>query len=734
MLLAVQGQNRGRDMHMLNDYKKSGEFTELQLEEIGKGLDAGLDVDKYADPRLLAIQMQEIRIGLEENLPIEKYANVQFDWYQMKEIRKGLENGLDVDKYADVSIPFDAMRQIRKGLEDGIDLQSVRNLQAGVLRQLRKAIADGIDISKYIKEGYDKEQLQEIRLALKNHVNIEPYLSITHRGISLREIRLGLENQVDVSLYANEEMNWQQMREIRLGLEMGLDVKQYISPFYSWEQMREVRLGLEQGLSVNVYSSLMNTAKEMHNKRMALLGVGTEEDIKEGKWNCGKFTLYLCQDGMEAVVELHQGVKSVDAELIRTALKENGIVYGIHKSAIEAISVGKSEERRVVVAKGTEAHNGADGRFEFFFDTQFKRKPKLLEDGSVDYKHTKCFEYVHKGDKLACYHPAEFGKSGRRVTGHIILPEKGTEHRLMIGNGVIVDNDKRTYIAQIDGKVTLSEDLLEVSDMLVVDEVTQATGNVEFHGAVYVRGNVGEGAKIKAGRDIFVDGFTEGAVLKAGGDIVLRKGCNAADRGGLYAQGDVRAKFLESATVEAQHDIHVNYTLKSHLQAKGIIKISGKFGSIVGGTAKADLGISANQYGNEMGIPTTLIAGQKSDLDEREAQLVKDLTEAKQDLLLLNNAYREFQRKLSVEQRNLNPMYLKVEDAVYTKQKEVNEMNKQRKALNLERNKANRICIVASGFIYPGVDVDINGVKWKADRMRGVTLRAKGAQILAIHS
>lgn len=137
MLLAVQGQNRGRVMHMLNDYKKSGEFTELQLEEIGKGLDAGLDVDKYADPRLLAIQMQEIRIGLEENLPIEKYANVQFDWYQMKEIRKGLENGLDVDKYADVSIPFDAMRQIRKGLEDGIDLQSVRNLQAGVLRQLR---------------------------------------------------------------------------------------------------------------------------------------------------------------------------------------------------------------------------------------------------------------------------------------------------------------------------------------------------------------------------------------------------------------------------------------------------------------------------------------------------------------------------------------------------------------------------------------------------------------------
>ena len=57
---------------------------------------------------------------------------------------------------------------------------------------------------------------------------------------------------------------------------------------------------------------------------------------------------------------------------------------------------------------------------------------------------------------------------------------------------------------------------------------------MKFNGSVYVRGEVGDGAVICAEKDILVDGFVEGAVLEAGGDIILRRGNNAAASGHYY--------------------------------------------------------------------------------------------------------------------------------------------------------------------------------------------------------
>ncbi len=50
-------------------------FDGKQLEEIRKGLEAGVDVSVYAKPEYNWEQMQEIRWGLESGVDVSVYAN-----------------------------------------------------------------------------------------------------------------------------------------------------------------------------------------------------------------------------------------------------------------------------------------------------------------------------------------------------------------------------------------------------------------------------------------------------------------------------------------------------------------------------------------------------------------------------------------------------------------------------------------------------------------------------------
>lgn len=399
------------------------EFTTDQLKEIEEGRKAGIDVSVYENPGYLAIQMHEIRLGLLENLPVDIYAHPDFDWFQMEEIRKGLERKVDISKYADASIPFDVMRQIRKGLQAGVDLSGLKKLPAGILRQILKGMKAKVDILPYIKEGYEEEQLTQIRIALENGLpEIMDYISPILRGASIRQIRMGLEEKIDVSIYANPNYNWQQMRELRIGLREGLDVTPYRNQLYNWQQMQEIRLGLEENLPVKQYTSFMYTAKTMHEKRLELL----EKQKKAGnnpeqlKKAYSAFELFIAENLMEASVFLHDREKKVNREALIEALQQNNVRKGIDFQIMDQICEGKSDRDIVVIARGKKPTTGEDGWYEFFFETDLKKNPILLEDGSVDYQNAKWFEMVKAGQKVAYYHVAEPGRPGYKINGEEI--------------------------------------------------------------------------------------------------------------------------------------------------------------------------------------------------------------------------------------------------------------------------------------------------------------------------
>ena len=715
------------------DFAKENQFTPDQQAEIDAGIKDNIDVSIYAKPEFLAIQMHEIRIGLVEQIPVSYYADSRYDWFQMEEIRKGLEMSLDVSKYADPEISFDRMRQIRKGLEAGIDLSDKKNMAAGVLQQLRKATLEHIDLSVYTNNGFDEDQLHQIRLAKKNGVDIDSYVIPDFRGISIREIRLGLEHHVDVSVYASREYTWQQMREIRLGLEKHLDVEQYKNVLYSWQQMREIRYGLEEGIDVSYYRSFMYTAKLMRQRRLDLLEktkmpIQNVEAVKK-RFSC--FDMLLNQSGMEAIVILPNPGVPIAQDEVLSAIKEADIKKGVDYAVVKAICDGTTSGDIVTLAKGVMPQAGADGWYEFFFDTNVKSNPALMEDGSVDYQNAKWFELVKKGQTVAVYHEAQEGTPGYTIMGESLATKKGKEKPILTGSGFQILEDKKTYIAMENGKIELKDNRLVISSVLVLDDVTCATGNVDFDGSIYVRGNVGQGVSIHATRDVLVDGYTESSVIEAGGDIILKKGNNASGRGFLRANGDVMGMFFESARVWAGGKVSANYCLRSEIHAGTRIEISGRNGVLAGGLAQAQNLIQATNIGNEASLATRLVLGNKDKNVQMQVDLQGREKKVSQELRLLLNAYQEFRKKFEPVIRNVHPTYLKLEDAIYTKKTELEELKKRKDAVEKEQKSAK---VVVTGNLYSGVSVEINGVIWRSEPMRNVYLVSRGNRIGSVRN
>lgn len=721
-------------------------FDVDQMQEIEAGRAAGLDVSFYAKKEFLAIQMREIRLGLMSNIDVSVYADPRYDWFQMEEIRLGMKEGLDFTLYSDMTIPYDKMRVIREGLLSGINISRYKSLDAGVLRELVRALKAKVSITEYVKAGYVEEQLTEICTALEHKVNIEPYLSIDLRGVAIREIRLGLEEGIDPNVYASIDYNWKQMREIRLGLEHRCDVTKYLNNLYSWQQMREIRLGLEDGLDVSVYSGFVYVASDMEKIRLALLRGNIKQDFTpENEENTGnpkstedyankiitdkhpdsRIHVFVSNDETEACIEIKCGTDAVFTydEIVR-ALNAYGVRHGIIKENIKDLINKKKYNRTILVAKGKAATRGENGRYEFFFDTERDYKPVILPDGTCDYSAGKLFETVGNGQKIAVYHAATFGNAGYTVTGTIIPSNKGKEKSVLMGRGFSLLPDGKTYVSCMAGKIELlSENHIEITRMCMLDEVSAASGRIEFEGSVVVNGNVGKGSVIHATEDIIVNGITEAAEIVAKGNVILKGGALGKDGGIIKSGKSITGNFFEYMRVIAGENIEANYSLNSDLTAGELVTMRGKTGMIAGGTIISKKGVIVYDLGNRAKIPTYLKLGVSDDLIKARHNSELKIREAEKQLNILKNAYNDFQKKYAPEVRNTMEMYLKLENAIYTKEQE--SVNLKTELDMYDTEIANRMGarVVVGGVLNEGVIISIDNVKTSVHDIKDVTLR-----------
>lgn len=450
--------------------------------------------------------------------------------------------------------------------------------------------------------------------------------------------------------------------------------------------------------------------------------------------------IIVSKDRRKAVVRFYppsSGGKLITKKEMMSDLAYKGIVHGIIEKNLDLYLKARQFCTNILIAKATEPIQGKNAEIIYHFNIGLTKKPKINEDGTVDFHNLDNISRVNKGDLLATLQPADLGIPGTDVTGNPISPVKVNILRLKHGKNIHLSEDKLKMYADVSGHVNLVNDTVFVSNTYEVPaDVCSATGDINYDGNVEVKGNVITGFKVEAKGDIIVHGVVEGATLIAGGQIVLKRGIQGMSRGILKAEGDIVTKFIENSEVYAGGNVSTDAIMHSNVTAKGDIIATGKRGLINGGEVKSETMISMKTAGSTMGTKTYMEVGFDQGLIESIKDLEKRLVEMREEKEKNEQFLGVYKTKL--ERGDRIP-----EDRL----KQIQFANKNIRILDMGIEKAEEQCteireeiekhsngrIKVAGTVYPGVKIMIsNVVYYVKEEMRRCQFVKDRAEIKAL--
>ncbi len=349
----------------------------------------------------------------------------------------------------------------------------------------------------------------------------------------------------------------------------------------------------------------------------------------------GGVDVTVSPDRMKAELTVHPpgpGGKSPAKPDISAVLNEKKIFFGVKEDVLERVISGMLKgvfpDTPVAVAEGTPPKNGDNGSTQFLFNTESSLKPKMNQDGSVDFKNVEIVSSVVKGQELARLIPPTKGVAGRDVLGQDIPATDGAPAKLPAGPNTMASPDKPdTLIAGTDGNVRYNGMNVEISEGFVVNgNVDFSTGNIKYAKSVVVSGDVKSGFKVECGGDLQVSGTIEDAEISVNGSVLCKLGFVGQGKGVINAKGDVNLTFMKNQTVKCRQNISIaKEALNCNLFARKTIAVSGNPLSIAGGRAMARDSITAHTIGNMSGVKTLVEVGTDftliEELEKTEAQV-----------------------------------------------------------------------------------------------------------------
>ena len=403
----------------------------------------------------------------------------------------------------------------------------------------------------------------------------------------------------------------------------------------------------------------------------------------------------------------------MDKSDIMSDLKFKGVVSGIDEELIEDIL----EERRyctnIVLASGKEPVHGTDAYIEYLFNTDLKARPTLKDDGSVDFFHLNIINHVKTGDCLARLHPEDPGEDGRDVLGNAIKPRSVKRELLKFGRNIELSENRKELYSKVDGHVTLVEGKVFVSNVMEVENVDISTGDIDYEGNVQVNGNVCSNYKVRARGNVEVRGVVEGAEIEAGGNVTIARGVNGMSKGSIKAGGNVLAKFIENARVEAKGYIETGSILHSQVSAGTEIRVGGKRGFITGGYVCATNTIDVKTLGAELGANTIVEIGINPEIKRRFHELEEMIKEDTKTINTAQPVLDAAKKKIfsGVKLPKEQVKYIQdLSNTVTLKKKGIEAANKEMEELQELMSISSEAQIIVRDKVYPGTKIVISDV------------------------
>ncbi|MFP4076383.1 MAG: DUF342 domain-containing protein [Halochromatium sp.] len=466
--------------------------------------------------------------------------------------------------------------------------------------------------------------------------------------------------------------------------------------------------------------------------------------------------------------------KDVTREALEQALKEAKILRGFLKDSLAALTDDafrqQLRETRVpigmIVAYGEPAQDGTDAWLEPLIETAVDRRPQVDDAGNVNFLELGDFPHVEVDQALVRRHPATEGKAGWTVTGRVIKARNGKNVVLKPKNDSVklAPGDDNLLLAATNGMPVIFSKGAYVEKVLRFDRVGLETGHIRFDGSVQVKGNVEPGMKIDVEGDVKVGGLVEAAHILAGGAIEVgggvigrrqfhedevpaprssaarrahaqpsgpredNKGVGAINDTYLKAGTQIKARFVQDATLESDQEIIVQkQVFHSHLKAGSRILLPGR-GAIVGGIARAKELIDIGVSGAMANVETTLIAGDTNEIKQRILTVneeLKQIDKQRKQLMAIVESFVKQHKPITGEKKR---KFLEAREGLHKKEQVLYAELAELKA-DFQQCQSARVQIRYT--CYPGTRIRLSGHEFSPDRDLGqVTFVLSDGKIL----
>ncbi|MCR5768175.1 MAG: FapA family protein [Lachnospiraceae bacterium] len=459
-----------------------------------------------------------------------------------------------------------------------------------------------------------------------------------------------------------------------------------------------------------VYDTVKNANEVLAKRdaRITTLSVGSFDE---------SLVISVLHEAMSAEVRFYPpatGGREFTKDDIVHQLARQGVKFGIREDEIDKYIKDRHYCTNYVLAVAEPPVEGHDAVIEYHFNTDLTRKPKLNEDGSVDFHQLDNVSHVEAGQVIATLTPADMGKPGTDVMGRPIKPQKVAVKFLQQVRNAKLSEDRLQLISEVNGHASIVEGKIFISDTYVVPaNVDPTTGDIMYNGNVHVNGNVNTGYRVEASGDIIVDGIVEGAELIAGGQIVLKRGIQGTGRGMLKAGTNIVSKFIESANAEAGGFIQTESIMHSNVTAGGEIVSRGKKGFITGSTVRSGRNIQAKTIGSSMGTDTSVEVGVNMALTEEQKRLEAELSEINANIDKAAKIIAFISNKIK-NREQLPPEKLEQFQQLSARTKELekraDEINNRINEIMNELENSTGGYILVDDIIYPGCKVTVSNV------------------------
>jgi len=227
------------------------------------------------------------------------------------------------------------------------------------------------------------------------------------------------------------------------------------------------------------------------------------------------------------------------------------------------------------------------------------------DDEAIDFKEAVSISIVKEGDLLAELIAPTAGEDGATLQGKKIPAKNGKPITLRPDDTIKVEGDGRLFYALCSGRPVYNRGHLCVSAVYeVANDVDYETGNIKFEGHVVINGNVEDGFSIHA-KSVEIRG-TVGACEIHCELLTIGKGINGREKGTFHIDGDMRAKYINQATITIKGNLWVSReVVNSRIWCNGVVKVR----KLIGGQCLALRGIEVAMAGSELGITTVIEPG-----------------------------------------------------------------------------------------------------------------------------